>query len=65
MIHGADDKAVPIKSSADRMPQHLKHATYITHDGSPHGLFITGKDKLNRGLVDFVTDTDVRGGQNG
>ncbi len=43
VIHGDDDKTVPIKKSADRMGEYLKHATYITYDGAPHGLFITDK----------------------
>ncbi|MCI1187848.1 alpha/beta hydrolase [Hymenobacter sp. DH14] len=63
VIHGADDKTVPIKNSADRMRQHLPHATYIVYDGAPHGLFITEKDKFNRDLIDFATGTDLRGGQ--
>jgi len=63
VIHGSADKTVPIKNSADRMSQHLSHATYITYDGAPHGLFITEKDKLNRDLIDFVTGTEVRAGQ--
>ncbi|MBF9144464.1 alpha/beta fold hydrolase [Hymenobacter properus] len=64
VIHGADDKTVPIKNSADRMSQHLPHATYITYDGAPHGLFITEKDKLNQDLIAFATGADVRAGQN-
>ncbi|QNH63304.1 alpha/beta fold hydrolase [Hymenobacter sediminicola] len=64
VIHGEDDKTVPIKNSGDRMNQHLKHATYITYDGAPHGLFITEKDKLNRDLIDFATSGTVRSGEN-
>ncbi|MBD2714858.1 alpha/beta hydrolase [Microvirga sp. STR05] len=64
VIHGEDDKTVPIKNSGDRMNQHLKHATYITYDGAPHGLFITEKDKLNRDLIDFATSGTVRNGEN-
>jgi pimeloyl-ACP methyl ester carboxylesterase len=64
VIHGDDDKTVPIKNSGDRMNKHLKHATYITYDGAPHGLFITDKDKLNRDLVEFATTGTVRNGDN-
>lgn len=63
VIHGADDKTVPIKNSGDRMTQYLPHATYITYDGAPHGLFITEKDKLNQDLLDFATSGIVRGGE--
>ena len=61
IIHGADDKIVPIKNSGDRMSQHLPHATYITYDGAPHGLLIIEKDKFNRDLIDFILGTEVRG----
>ena len=64
VIHDADDTTVPIKNSADRMKEYLAHAMHITYDGAPHGLSLTEKDKLNRDLVDFVTGTDARGGQN-
>ena len=35
IIHGADDKTVPIKNSGDLMSQHLPHAIYITYDRAP------------------------------
>jgi len=63
VVHGEDDKTVPIKNSGDRMGEYLKHATYVTYDGAPHGLFITEKDKLNRDLIDFATSGTVRGGE--
>jgi non-heme chloroperoxidase len=63
VIHGEDDKTVPIKNSGDRMGEYLKHATYVTYDGAPHGLFITEKDKLNRDLIDFATNGTVRSGE--
>jgi len=64
VIHGEDDKTVPIKNSGDRMGEYLKHATYVTYDGAPHGLHITDKDKLNRDLIDFATTGTIRGGKN-
>ena len=63
VIHGESDQTVPIKNSADRMSQYLPHATFITYEGAPHGLFVTDKDKFNRDLIAFATGTDVRGGQ--
>ncbi|HEX8428549.1 alpha/beta hydrolase [Hymenobacter sp.] len=55
VIHGEDDKTVPIKNSGARMSEHLKQATYVVYDGAPHGLFITDKDKLSADLVKFAT----------
>jgi pimeloyl-ACP methyl ester carboxylesterase len=63
VIHGSADKTVPIQNSAERMRQHLQHATYLVYDGAPHGLFITEKDKFNRDLIDFATGAAVRGEQ--
>jgi pimeloyl-ACP methyl ester carboxylesterase len=63
VIHGSADKTVPIQNSAERMRQHLQHATYLVYDGAPHGLFITEKDKFNRDLLDFATGAAVRGEQ--
>jgi non-heme chloroperoxidase len=63
IIHGEADKTVPIQNSAERMNQHLPHATFIAYDGAPHGLHITEKDKFNRDLIAFATGAEVRGEQ--
>lgn len=54
VIHGDEDKTVPIKNSGARMTEHLKQANYLVYEGAPHGLFITNKDQLNRDLLAFV-----------
>lgn len=53
IIHGSDDKIVPIKGSSDISSQLIKGAHYKKYDGAPHGLFITHKDELNKDLVEF------------
>jgi non-heme chloroperoxidase len=63
VIHGEDDKTVPIKNSGERMSEYLTNGTYVVYNGAPHGLFITEKDKLNRDLVDFATSGTVRSGE--
>lgn len=54
IIHGKDDKTVPLESSGERTARLLPTATYKAYDGAPHGLFITHKDELNKDLLEFL-----------
>ena len=59
IIHGDDDKTVPIDASGARTAAALPHATYKVYDGAPHGLFITDKDKLSTDIAAFVSGTEA------
>jgi len=59
IIHGDDDKIVPIEVSGNRTSMMLPNAKYIVYEDAPHGLFITEKDKLNMDLIDFINKNDV------
>ena len=54
IIHGDDDKTVPIEASGNRTAAMLPNAKYLVYEDAPHGLFITEKDKLNMDLIDFI-----------
>lgn len=54
LIHGDDDKIVPIDISAKKAVTLIKDAQLIIYEGAPHGLFITEKDKLNEDLINFI-----------
>ncbi len=54
IIHGMDDKIVPIEKSSDKTAKLLPDATYKKYDGAPHGLWYTHKDKLADDIADFV-----------
>lgn len=54
LIHGDDDKTVPIDISAKKAVTLIKDAQLIIYEGAPHGLFITEKDKLNEDLINFI-----------
>lgn len=54
IIHGEDDKTVPIKTAGQQAAQLLPDAEYVVYDGAPHGLFITEKEKLTADLVNFI-----------
>jgi non-heme chloroperoxidase len=54
IIHGTEDKIVPMNGSADLMAELLPAAKYIKYDGAPHGLNLTHKEDLNRDLTEFL-----------
>lgn len=55
IIHGEDDKTVPIKTAGEQAARMLPEAEYIVYDSAPHGLHITDKEKLTADLVEFIT----------
>lgn len=54
IIHGTEDKTVPIDASARAAAQGIPHSTLIEYDGAPHGLFATEKERLASDLLDFL-----------
>lgn len=54
IIHGTDDKTVPIDASGRAAAKGIANAKVIEYDGAPHGLFATDKDRLTRDLLQFL-----------
>ncbi len=54
IIHGNEDKTVPIDASGRRAAAAIPHAELKVYDGAPHALFMTEKDRLNKDLLSFV-----------
>jgi non-heme chloroperoxidase len=54
VIHGKDDKTVPLEASGERTAELLSRATYKAYDNAPHGLFVTHRDELNKDLLEFL-----------
>jgi non-heme chloroperoxidase len=54
VIHGTQDKTVPIDASSRAAAKGIKQAALVEYDGAPHGLFATHKGRLNRDLLDFL-----------
>ncbi len=54
IIHGQDDKIVPIKVGGDATHQLIPAATYHKYDDAPHGLFYTHRERLHRDILSFV-----------
>ncbi len=54
VIHGDDDKIVPIEASSRLTAKGIAQATLIEYVGAPHGLFATHKERLSKDLLDFL-----------
>jgi pimeloyl-ACP methyl ester carboxylesterase len=54
VIHGTEDKTVPIEASARPAAKGISQSTLIEYEGAPHGLFATDKDRLSKDLIDFI-----------
>ena len=54
IIHGTDDKTVPIDASAREATKGIPHATLIEYNGAAHGITVTEKDTLTQDLLDFL-----------
>jgi non-heme chloroperoxidase len=54
IIHGTEDKTVPIDASSRAAAKGIEHGTLVEYDGAPHGLFATHKQRLAKDLIDFL-----------
>ena len=54
IIHGTDDKTVPIDASGRAAAKGIASSTLIEYAGAPHGLFATDKDRLTQDLLNFL-----------
>jgi non-heme chloroperoxidase len=54
IIHGDDDKIVPISQTSEKAAKAIQDNTYIVYEGAPHGLFYTDRERLNQDLLNFL-----------
>lgn len=54
VIHGTEDKTVPIDATARAVAKAVPHAKLIEYSGSAHGLLATDKERLIDDLVSFL-----------
>jgi non-heme chloroperoxidase len=54
IIHGTDDKTVPIEASARTAAKGIAQAQLIEYRDGPHGLQVSHKDRLTKDLLDFL-----------
>lgn len=55
IIHGTDDKTVPIEASGDKTATQVPQNQYLRYIGAPHGLFYTHRERLNADLIEFIS----------
>jgi non-heme chloroperoxidase len=55
IIHGTDDKTVPIGASARPAAAAIAGSILLEYDGAPHGLLASHKDRLIDDVVTFLT----------
>ena len=54
VIHGSDDKTVPIDATGRVMAKQVPGAQFIEYDGCAHGLFASDKERLIGDLIQFI-----------
>lgn len=54
IIHGDDDKTVPIKATGEQSAKMIPNAEFKIYKDAPHGLWFTEQDQLNQDLIDFI-----------
>jgi pimeloyl-ACP methyl ester carboxylesterase len=54
VIHGTDDKTVPIDATGRATAKAIPHARLIEYKGAPHGLFATHKEQFTNDLLAFL-----------
>ena len=54
IIHGTDDKTVPIDITARAAAKAIPHAQLIEYDGAAHGLLASHKDSVTADLIAFL-----------
>lgn len=55
IIHGTDDKTVPIDAAGRAAAVGIANSTLIEYEGAAHGLPATHKDRLSKDLLAFMT----------
>jgi non-heme chloroperoxidase len=54
IIHGTEDKTVPIDASGRRAAKGIAHAQLIEYEGAAHGLFASHKDRFIADVLSFL-----------
>jgi non-heme chloroperoxidase len=54
IIHGTDDKTVPIDAAGRAAAKGIAGSTLIEYEGAPHGLQATHKERLTQDLLAFI-----------
>jgi non-heme chloroperoxidase len=56
VVHGTDDRILPIASTARRLPALLKDSRFVEIEGGPHNIGWTHADELNSAFTHFLAE---------
>ncbi len=56
VLHGTEDRNIPIDVGARRVPQYVPGATIVEVEGGPHGIGVTHPEIVNPALLDFLRE---------
>jgi non-heme chloroperoxidase len=56
VIHGADDRILPVTATAQRLPGFIDDIRVITIDHGPHNITWTHPDEVNSALLSFLAE---------
>lgn len=59
IIHGDNDKIVPIEMSSKKTYQLIANSQYVVYENAPHGLWYTHKERLCMDIVSFITNGTI------
>lgn len=60
VIHGTDDKTVPIDATGRAAAKAIPQANLVEYDGAPHGIFASHKKQLTQDLIEFLKGYETR-----
>ena len=56
VVHGTEDRILPYKSTAKRLPDLVANLKLISVDGGPHNIGWTHPEESNKALLEFLAD---------
>jgi non-heme chloroperoxidase len=56
VIHGTDDRILPVRATAERLPGFIEDVRVVTLDRGPHNIAWTHPDEVNAALLTFLAE---------
>jgi len=56
VIHGTDDRILPFRATAERLPDFIEDVRVVTLDHGPHNIAWTYADEVNAALLTFLAE---------
>ena len=56
VIHGIDDRILPVRATAERLPDFIEDVRVVTLDRGPHNIAWTHPDEVNAALLTFLAE---------